>query len=307
LTDARKSFADIAKECNLTTAAICDRFTRLQKAGIIIGSTIQVNHKAMGHKAICNVQVNVDQREATQVIEFIKKLPYHTTLIALLPNNSINLVAGLNDISEVSKFKESIKRNKSVADVKVEVWSDVKNMPEKLEISENSTVETENNVTLREDHKATYELDEIDRQLIDKLLNDSRQPFGKIAKEIGTSLNTVSRKYKRLTENGIIRPTIQLNLPKLGYYAVVVFPIVFGSDVERNEVIRQLFKIKDSFLMIKTSGEFDLFAFIMVKDINQLLKAQKQVSETHGISKMDMKIFPVLVPWPAAGEFISTF
>ena len=307
MTDARKSFADIAKECNLTTAAICDRFTRLQKAGIIIGSTIQVNHKAMGHKAICNVQVNVDQREATQVIEFIKKLPYHTTLIALLPNNSINLVAGLNDISEVSKFKESIKRNKSVADVKVEVWSDVKNMPEKLEISENSTVETENNVTLREDHKATYELDEIDRQLIDKLLNDSRQPFGKIAKEIGTSLNTVSRKYKRLTENGIIRPTIQLNLPKLGYYAVVVFPIVFGSDVERNEVIRQLFKIKDSFLMIKTSGEFDLFAFIMVKDINQLLKAQKQVSETHGISKMDMKIFPVLVPWPAAGEFISTF
>ena len=131
------------------------------------------------------------------------------------------------------------------------------------------------------------------------------QPFGKIAKEIGTSINTISRKYKKLTENGVISPTIQLNLPKLGYYAVVVFPIGFGSEANPDEVIKELFTLKDSFLMIKTSGEYDLFAFVMLKDLNQLLETQNQIAKMHGISKTDMKLYPCLVPWPALGEYIS--
>ncbi len=304
LINARKSFVDIASECQVSTATISDHFTELENAGIIIGSTVQVNHKAMGHKAISNVLVNIDQKGAEEVIEFIKKLPYETSLIALAPKNTISLVVGLNDIREVGKFKESIKRNKYVADVKVEVWIDVKNMPERLRITDNAQLEKA--VDLIEDHKTDYELDEIDRQLIEKLLQNSMQPFGKIAIEIGTSLNTVARKYKKLAETGIIRPVIQLNLPKIGYHAVLVFSIGFGPEVTPNDVIKELFTIKDSFLMIKTSGEYDLSAFFMLKDLNQLLDVQKQVTRIHGIAKTDMKIYPVLVPWPAVGEFIST-
>lgn len=117
----------------------------------------------------------------------------------------------------------------------------------------------------------------------------------------------MARKYKTLTEKGIVRPVIQLNLPKLGYHAVLVFAITLGSEVDPNEVIKELFKMKDSFLMIKTSGEFDLYAFVMLRSLNQLLETQSQVTRIRGISKLDMKIYPVLVPWPAYGEFISTF
>lgn len=304
MVNARKSFVDIASECRVSTVTISDHFTELENDGIIIGSTVQVNHKAMGHKAMGNTLVNVDQTGAGEVIEFIKKLPYETALIALSPKNTISLTVGLNDIQEVSKFKESIKRNKFVTDVKVEVWTDVKNSPERLTITDNAPAETA--IELVEDHKTDYEIDEIDRQIIEKLLLNSMQPFAKIAKEIGTSLNTVARKYKKLCENSIIRPVIQLNLPKIGYHAVLVFPIGFGPEVNPNDVIKDLFTIKDSFLMIKTSGDYDLAAFVMLKDLNQLLEVQSQVTKTHGISKMDMKIYRCLVPWPAVGEFIST-
>jgi Lrp/AsnC family transcriptional regulator for asnA, asnC and gidA len=260
----------------------------------------------MGHGALCIVQVNVNHKEIEEVADFIKKLPYNTRLVAPGPKNTIGLLAGLNDIREVSKFKESIRRNKAVTDVKVEVWTDIKNMPERIEVSDRSTVEEKSVVFSTDCQKEDYTLDDIDRQLIDKLLADSMQPFSKIAKEIGTSINTVSRKYKRLMENGVIRPTIQLNLPKLGYNALVCFPITFASESDPNEVMKEILSIKNSFLLIKTSGENDLFVYIMLRDLNQLLEAQTKVALIKGISKMDMKIFPVLVPWPAVGEYIST-
>jgi DNA-binding Lrp family transcriptional regulator len=307
LADARKSFVDIASKCNLSTAAISDRFSQLQKAGVIVGSTIQVNHKMLGHGALCNVLVNVHHQEIEQVVEFIKKLPYMTSLIAPGPKNSVGLVAGFNDMRDVGKFKECIRRNKFVTDVKVDVWTDITNMPERLKVSEQNTV-TEESVELSvESQRADYALDDVDRQLIDKLLSDSMQPFGKIAKEIGTSINTVSRKYKKLIEHKVIKPTIQLNLTKIGYNAVVSFPITFASETDPNDVMKEILALKDSVLLIKTSGDVDLFAYVMLRDLNQLLETQRQVSLIKGISRMDMKIFPVLVPWPAIGEYISTF
>jgi Lrp/AsnC family transcriptional regulator for asnA, asnC and gidA len=297
---------DIASECNLSTAAISDRFSQLQKAGVIVGATIQVNQKMLGHGALCNVLINVHHQEIEQVVDFIKKLPYMMSLIAPGPKNSIGLVAGFKDIRDIGKFKECIRRNKFVTDVKVEVWTDIINMPERLKVFEQSTVTEESVEISAESQKADYALDDLDRQLIDKLLIDSMQPFGKIAKEIGTSINTVSRKYKKLTEHKVIKPTIQLNLTKIGYSAIVSFPITFASETDPNDVMEEIFALKDSVLLIKTSGEVDLFVYVMLRDLNQLLETQKQVSLIKGISRMDMKIFPVLVPWPAVGEYIST-
>lgn len=260
----------------------------------------------MGHGALCIVLIRVYHKEIEAVTDFIKKLPYNTSLVAPGPKNTIGLVAGFSDIREVTKFKESVRRNRAVTDVKVEVWTDIKNMSERIQVS-SQDVEEKAVVFSAESQKADYELDDIDQKLIEKLLADSMQPFGKIAKEIGTSINTVSRKYKRLVENGIIKPTIQLDLPKLGYNALVCFEVTFASESDPNDVMKELLAIKNSFLLIKTSGETDLFAYIMLRDLNQLLEAQRQVAMISGISKMDMRIFPVLVPWPAIGEYISTF
>jgi hypothetical protein len=68
--------------------------------------------------------------------------------------------------------------------------------------------------------------------------------------------------------------------------------------------MKQFLAIRNNFLLIKTSGDNDLFTYIMLRDFNQLLEAQTQMALIQGISRMDMEIFPVLVPWPAVGEYI---
>ena len=307
LVDARQNFSKIAAECNVSITTIGDRFAQLVNAGIIIGSTVQVNHRTMGSKVTCSALVTLDKNEIRQVIAHIQKLPFKIATLYQDPKNRIGLIAGLHDVNELSRLKESIKRNRFVADVRIDVWIDIKNMPENLEIGKTQHNKTKNIIQPQEVHEPTYELDEIDIQLISELIRNSIQPFSKLAEQIGTSINTVSRKYKKLIDNRIIRPTIQLDLIKLGYFANVSFALAYSSQIEPNDIIRDVVAIKNNYLMIKISGEYDLLIHILLKDLNQLLLTQKQVAEIPGVSRLEMLVYPAFTPWPNCGEYISTF
>lgn len=250
------------------------------------------------------MSVRVDPKEIDQVIAYIQKIPFHIPLLFQDSKHNISLVAGLKDFNEVGRLKEVIRRNKFVLDLKVEIWTDVKNMPENLEIIKSQRFDSKIKVA---DSHMPYELDNIDLLLIEKLTNNSMQPFGKIAKEIGTSINTISRKYKKLKESGIIKPVLQINLTHLGYNAIMFFALKFASQSDTSSVIRNVMAIKDNTLIIKTSGEYDLLAFVIVKDLNQLLLTQDQVAKIPGILGLEMLVFPVWSPWPGIREYISTF
>ncbi len=309
LANARKSFVDIAAECNLSSTAITERFTALKKSGIIINSTIQLNHKTLGQNAVCSVIIKVDPKGINQVIDHIKKMPFEIPLISPDVRHNINLIAGLKNFSDVGKLKEMIRRNNFVVDLKVENWIDVKNMPENLEICEAKRFKSSEIpfITAAKCENANVKLDSVDLQIIDKLAQDSMQPFARIAKEIGTSISTVSRKYKELIRNGTIKPNIQINLPKLGYIAAVIFTLTFASQSDTEVVIKKLMEIKDNTLIIKTSGAHDLLFFIMLRDLNQLLLAQNQIAKIQGLSSIEMQVFPASTRWPGTREYISTF
>ena len=307
LANARENFTAIAKECNLSTTTIGSRFSQLVGRGIITGSTILVNHRAMGGKVACSVLVSVDKKEIKQVIDHIKKLPFRIPTIYLDPKNRIGLIAGLHDINELSKLKESIKRSRFVSDVRIDVWTDIKNMPEKLCIGRQQGNLDRGIIQHDAAKKDDYVLDDIDFKLIGVLLQNSMQPFSKLAEQTGVSINTVSRKYKKLVDNGIIRSTIQLDLRKLGYFANVSFALAYSSQIEPEEVIREVLAIKNNYLTIKISGEYDLLVHVLLQDLNQLLLTQKQIAEIPGVSRIEMLVYPSFVPWPGNGEYISTF
>jgi DNA-binding Lrp family transcriptional regulator len=56
-------------------------------------------------------------------------------------------------------------------------------------------------VTLQE----TIDLDRLDRQIIHALVLDGRVPFARLAAVLGSSEQTVARRYRRLRESGVIR------------------------------------------------------------------------------------------------------
>jgi len=306
LSNARKSFVEIAAETNLSTVTIGDRFSELEKSGIITGSTIQINQRSLGRSTICSIQITVDKKEIDNVIKYIRTLSQEVPFIFPDPKNNINLIVGCGDIGEVSNLKDAIRKNKFVLDLKVETWIGVKNMPENLEISKESHQEISLKASA-EKQKPDLELDSIDLQIIDKLTKSSMQPFSNIAKEIGTSINTVSRKYRNLVNNHIIRPVLQINPNKLGYNAMVIFALSFASQSDMASIIDAVMGIKDTFLITKTNGNYDLLFQVFVRDIDQLLLTQSQVANIPGISTIEISVYPVPPQWPLPGEYISTF
>lgn len=64
----------------------------------------------------------------------------------------------------------------------------------------------------------TYQLDELDLQILDLLIKDCRTPYLEIARICHVSGGTIHVRMKKMEELGIIKGTrILLNLPKLGY------------------------------------------------------------------------------------------
>jgi hypothetical protein len=60
---------------------------------------------------------------------------------------------------------------------------------------------------------------------------------------------------------------------------------------------------------MKTTGDYDLQIWAMVKDLSQFFSVQESLGEIQGITKMDAEITPSerFEKWPSPRQYISTF
>jgi DNA-binding Lrp family transcriptional regulator len=311
LVDARKSFTQIANECKLSTASIGERFVELQKKGIIVGSTTQVNFEFLGFTAVWDFMIRVvNQNEVEQVLQYVRKIPFKIIFLGQFPRNEIVFLVGLTSSNEIYLLKEILRKNRNIMDIKLEQWTGCRNIHENLELLNSpQKVKSNSEDTIPNSIKVTdIKLDEVDFQIIEKLSLDSMQPFRKISEEIGVSPKTVSKRYRILKESGIIKTTIQIDPTKLGYYAIADFMVTLAAQTDLKSVINEFLDIKDTIVMVTTtSGEYDLSVHIAIKDINQLLSTQIQVSKIRGLSKIWSSVLPIFCPLPMVSEYITTF
>lgn len=75
LKDPRTRFAEIARDCKMTTNAIRMRFKRLKETGVIKGAIMQVNPKSLGYNCIAFLGIQADANNETSVYDFLEKIP----------------------------------------------------------------------------------------------------------------------------------------------------------------------------------------------------------------------------------------
>jgi Lrp/AsnC family transcriptional regulator, regulator for asnA, asnC and gidA len=310
LKDARKSFSAIAKECKVSTTTISEHYDKLEKEGVIVGATVQMDYKTFGYDAVSDFLIKVDPQQINQVVEYIKKMPnIYGANPTSEPRYNVGMVATLRDLKELDQVKDAIRRHRAVQDFKTHIWIGIKNIPENLAIShldkeESRINEAEAQTTKSE--KAENKIDDTDIKIVENLAKNSREAFRKIAKEIGTSMDTVARRYKRLTVNGTIKSIIQIDPTKIGYNAMVTFRMTLAEH-DSATIVDMLVKIPDLVLIIKTSGDYDISVFIMVKDLEQMLAMQRKVATIPGITRLETKVNEIRACWPGFKEYISTF
>lgn len=311
LADGRKSCAQIAKETGITKETVYENYKELKQAGIIKGATIHINYKSFGYKAVANLLITIDPSQADYLIEYARKMPDIYSVYKQGPGGNIRIVVTLKTLHQLDETKDIIKQKFSILDIKTAIWTDVKEMNDNLAIipqfPDSIARITETKTSLFHGEHETVKIDDVDLQIAEILSANGRASFSKIAQQIGISTNAVIKRYQNLKSNGVIKVTIQIDPQKIGYRALVIFFTAFATRADSLNIIEKISQIPDVISIMKTTDNYDLQVYAVVKSIEQLLDIQDKFAQIPGIAKMDVDLRKMLNKWPTPRQYISTF
>lgn len=114
-------------------------------------------------------------------------------------------------------------------------------------------------------------LDELDLQILDILIKDSRTPFLEIARQCHVSGGTIHVRMKKMEDIGIIKGTkLIVNTAKLGYDVCCFIGIYLDKSNSFNNVLDQLELIREIVELHYTTGEYTIFIKVICKSIGDL-------------------------------------
>jgi Lrp/AsnC family transcriptional regulator for asnA, asnC and gidA len=118
---------------------------------------------------------------------------------------------------------------------------------------------------------ATSETDEIDLQIIDALRRDGRVAFAQIAEQLNVSPGMIRLRYNRLVEQGYLKVVAITNPLRMGFKTMAMVGIrADGSKLL--EVAEKISRLEEVIYLVISSGQFDLFAEVVCRDHEDLLR-----------------------------------
>jgi Lrp/AsnC family transcriptional regulator, regulator for asnA, asnC and gidA len=310
LKDGRMGYDQIAKEFKVSKNKIWKHCKAMEKKGIIKGATVQWNFADFGYDALVTLLISVEAQQMEKVMGLIGEI---TEVRAYRQYNSVynvRAVATLRDLNELDHVKQVIKRKLPTIGLKTYVWAGVRNISENLSLAKlpRSNFESpEHKKLVNTDIDEVY-VDDLDRQIVEKLALNGRSSFSKIAKETGVSTDTIIKRYYKLRKNNAIKVSIQINPNLIGYTSILDFNIAFTtSNGLTDTVVESLAKIPDIIIITKTSGDYDLQLTAMIRDITHSFDIQDQISRICGITKIEASARKIPDKWPTPLQYISTF
>ena len=312
LVDGRKSASEIAEKIGTSKDTVQANISEMKQNGIIQGATIHFNYRGFGYFAVAYMLVTVDPAQADQMIEHARKMPDIYAAIKLGQKGNLRVVATLRTLKQLDEIKDALKQKFSISSLKTVIWTDVKEMHENLRLYQEEehpkkTEKEEVKQVLSKRPESKGKFDEVDFKIIDELSKDGLVSFSDIAERIGVSSNTVKKRYENLTKKGMIKVTIQIDPAKAGYRALAIFFVTFTLHVDTRSMVERISQIPDVISIMKTSGDYDLQVYVMVRDINQLFSLQDEFDEIAGVAKVEMDLDKLLNKWPTPRQYISTF
>ncbi|MDD3225033.1 MAG: Lrp/AsnC ligand binding domain-containing protein [Clostridium sp.] len=114
-------------------------------------------------------------------------------------------------------------------------------------------------------------LDELDIQILDILITDSRTPYLEIARQCHVSGGTIHVRMRKMEDIGIIKGTkLIIDNSKLGYDVCCFIGIFLNKATSYYGVLEKLKGINEIVELHYTTGEFSIFAKVICKSIADL-------------------------------------
>ena len=137
----------------------------------------------------------------------------------------------------------------------------------------------------------TYQLDEIDNQILELLIENTRMPYTEIAKKLIISAGTVHVRVKKMEEAGIIRGTsLSIDYGKMGYSFIAYVGLYLSRTSETHAVIEKLRSIPFITVAHITTGKFNIFCKVRARDTSHAKDIIFQIDDIDGVARTESMI-----------------
>lgn len=131
-------------------------------------------------------------------------------------------------------------------------------------------------------------VDDLDRRLVELLIEDGRRTFTDMAAIVGVSEATVRTRVSRLTHSGIVRIVALCNPLTLGHQSVRLMLTVRG--LRPRQVARSLASQPMIGHVSLTSGRYDIYLEVTARDLSQLVDLLDEIRRTPGVAEIDQYV-----------------
>ncbi len=134
-------------------------------------------------------------------------------------------------------------------------------------------------------------LDEVDRQILDVLIDNTRTPFTDIAKKLLISAGTVHVRVKKMEDAGIIKgSSLTLEYKKLGYTFIAYIGVFLETTQKTKFVLQELESIPYVTVAHITTGKFNIFCKIRAKNTDHAKDIIFSIDDIEGVSRTETMI-----------------
>ncbi|WP_445732364.1 Lrp/AsnC family transcriptional regulator [Mariniflexile sp.] len=134
-------------------------------------------------------------------------------------------------------------------------------------------------------------LDEIDHQILDMLIDNTRIPFTDIAKKLLISAGTVHVRVKKMEEQGIIRgSSLMLDYKKLGYSFIAYVGVFLNNTSQTKFVLERINEIPFVTVAHITTGKFNIFCKIRARSTEHAKEVIFKLDDIEGVYRTETMI-----------------
>jgi Lrp/AsnC family transcriptional regulator for asnA, asnC and gidA len=138
---------------------------------------------------------------------------------------------------------------------------------------------------------STYQLDEIDNQILELLIENTRMPYTEIAKKLIISAGTVHVRVKKMEDAGIIKGTsLSIDYGKMGYSFIAYVGLFLSRTSETQAVIEKLKGIPFITVAHITTGKFNIFCKVRARDTMHAKDIIFKIDDIDGVARTESMI-----------------
>ena len=136
-----------------------------------------------------------------------------------------------------------------------------------------------------------YQLDVIDKKILDFLVKNTRMPFTEIAIQMDVSAGTIHVRVKKMEDAGIILgSSLNIDYGKLNYHFTAFIGILLTKSNRTQDVLRELVTIPNVIEASVISGKYNIFCKVKARNTEDAKSIIYQIDDIQDVMRTESMI-----------------